>query len=231
MRDSTSAAATKLTDTIEHNLAHLDFDYYAICAIGAQDFTAAKSLPTMHVTNYPEEWARHYASQQLYSYDPVLQFGRLVSYPVKWSDLKHASGYGDTHGHVQRQAQDFGLYSGICMSIHNLDGSLLLASLSKANPCALNDTLMNEAARALQSLNGVSASLKLAGKNDYDLTKREIECLSWAAIGKTSSDISAILHISNNTVDCHFKSAMRKLAANSRTFAIIKAMRSGILSI
>lgn len=63
------------------------------------------------------------------------------------------------------------------------------------------------------------------------LSFREKECLIWAALGKTSGDIGAILAISENTVKFHMKNAMRKLNTSSRAAAVIKAVRLGIVEL
>jgi DNA-binding CsgD family transcriptional regulator/TolB-like protein len=61
------------------------------------------------------------------------------------------------------------------------------------------------------------------------LSSRERACLGWAAQGKSSWDIGAILAISENTVNFHIKNAMRKLETTSRTVAAIKAMQLGLI--
>ena len=61
------------------------------------------------------------------------------------------------------------------------------------------------------------------------LSSRERACLGWAAQGKSSWDIGAILAISENTVNFHIKNAMRKLQTTSRTVAAIKAMQLGLI--
>jgi DNA-binding CsgD family transcriptional regulator len=61
------------------------------------------------------------------------------------------------------------------------------------------------------------------------LSARERVCLSWAARGKSSSDIGVILDISENTVRFHLKNAMKKLATSSRIVAAIKATQLGLI--
>jgi len=61
------------------------------------------------------------------------------------------------------------------------------------------------------------------------LSDREKECLGWAAVGKSSWDISVILSISENTVNFHVKNAMKKLGAARRTLAIVKAINLGLI--
>ncbi|SEL86483.1 DNA-binding transcriptional regulator, CsgD family [Xaviernesmea oryzae] len=57
------------------------------------------------------------------------------------------------------------------------------------------------------------------------LSAREIECLRWAAAGKSSDEIAVILGISAYTVSSYFKTATKKLDAVNRMQAIARAMR------
>lgn len=59
------------------------------------------------------------------------------------------------------------------------------------------------------------------------LTRREIQCLKWAAMGKTDADISEIMHISLPTVRFHITNAARKLNVTGRPQAIYKAATLG----
>lgn len=56
-----------------------------------------------------------------------------------------------------------------------------------------------------------------------DLTEREVETLTWAARGKTSSEIATILGLTKRTVDFHIDNARVKLNATSRMHAAVKA--------
>jgi DNA-binding response OmpR family regulator len=56
-----------------------------------------------------------------------------------------------------------------------------------------------------------------------DLTEREVETLTWAARGKTSSEIAVILSLTKRTVDFHIDNARLKLNASTRMHAAVKA--------
>jgi DNA-binding response OmpR family regulator len=56
-----------------------------------------------------------------------------------------------------------------------------------------------------------------------DLRERELETLTWAARGKTFSEIGQILGLSRRTVEFHLDNARRKLGVPTRTQALIKA--------
>lgn len=63
------------------------------------------------------------------------------------------------------------------------------------------------------------------------LSEKEIECILWAARGKSSREIGRILNRSENTVNFHIKNVMRKLDTGSRTVAAMKAVSLGIIEL
>ncbi|MEM9878940.1 MAG: LuxR C-terminal-related transcriptional regulator [Pseudomonadota bacterium] len=64
---------------------------------------------------------------------------------------------------------------------------------------------------------------------DCQLTKREVECLRWAAVGKTDREISMILSRSHATIRFHIKNAGEKLNTVNRSQTIFKAAQLGFL--
>jgi DNA-binding response OmpR family regulator len=56
-----------------------------------------------------------------------------------------------------------------------------------------------------------------------NLTEREVETLTWAARGKTSSEIAQILGLTKRTVDFHIDNARIKLNTTTRMHAAVKA--------
>jgi LuxR family transcriptional regulator, quorum-sensing system regulator CciR len=63
------------------------------------------------------------------------------------------------------------------------------------------------------------------------LSKREVECLSWAAIGKTDMEISMIMSRSRATVRFHIHNASVKLDAVNRSQTVFKAAQLGYISL
>jgi len=61
------------------------------------------------------------------------------------------------------------------------------------------------------------------------LTARELECLHWAAMGKTSWEIGMILGVTERTVNFHIQIASHKLQVRGRQAAITAAYRTGQL--
>lgn len=64
---------------------------------------------------------------------------------------------------------------------------------------------------------------------DCDLTRREVECLRWAAVGKTDHEIALIVDLSHATIRYHLNRAGEKLNAVNRAQTIFKAGQLGFL--
>ena len=68
-------------------------------------------------------------------------------------------------------------------------------------------------------------------RSQYHLTDREREVLTWAGRGKTSSEIAAILGLSERTVNFHCDQAMKRLDVINRTQAVAKAISEQLLTL
>jgi DNA-binding CsgD family transcriptional regulator len=62
-----------------------------------------------------------------------------------------------------------------------------------------------------------------------DLSAREIDCLHWAAAGRSNPEIAEALSVSQNTVRFHMKNAYRKLQVSSRVMAVARAREIGVI--
>jgi DNA-binding CsgD family transcriptional regulator len=61
-------------------------------------------------------------------------------------------------------------------------------------------------------------------------TARHLECLRWAAAGKSSADIGAIVGLSPRTVDDHLAAACRRLGVRTRVQAVVLALQHQLIS-
>ncbi len=61
------------------------------------------------------------------------------------------------------------------------------------------------------------------------LSTREMECLTWAARGKTSAEIAQIIGTSKRTVDFHVEMACRKLNVATRIQAAVRAVSERLI--
>jgi len=68
------------------------------------------------------------------------------------------------------------------------------------------------------------------GPDSSHLSAREVEVLALVAKGMSNKEIANTLCLSHHTVNSHFVSVFRKLGVESRTEAVLSALRLGIIS-
>jgi two-component system NarL family response regulator len=85
---------------------------------------------------------------------------------------------------------------------------------------------------AARLLNELTLAIRRAdAKSDGGLTKREMQVLELVADGLPNREVANGLHISENTVKNHMRSVHEKLGVKTRTEAVVKAARDGLLGL
>jgi DNA-binding NarL/FixJ family response regulator len=68
-------------------------------------------------------------------------------------------------------------------------------------------------------------------EQQFQLTQREAEVLTWVAKGKTSAEIAIILSLAERTVNFHCDQAMKRLDVINRTQAVATAIAQGLIGV
>jgi LuxR family quorum sensing-dependent transcriptional regulator len=182
---------------------------------------------------YPAGWMDRYLDQNYVRIDPVVGRIKRDPSPFLWSEgaLLAETNHCAVAKRMFREASEFKLRAGFAVPLITLDGTVAAVSLGgeavDIAPPAHGTIGMISAfaiARAIDLHRGGKERLR------PKLTPREIECLKWAADGKSEWEISAILHVSEHTADKHLANAHRKLGAANRAHAVALAIRWGFIS-
>jgi DNA-binding CsgD family transcriptional regulator len=111
-----------------------------------------------------------------------------------------------------------------------LAGSVPFASPADARPPEL---ARHGAELGLLASTFISSYVRVTARVDigeaFSLTRREAECLRWAAVGKTDAEIAEIISRTHGTVRYHLQKSGTKLRAVTRTQAVFKAAQLGYL--
>jgi LuxR family transcriptional activator of conjugal transfer of Ti plasmids len=191
-------------------------------------YPSAKSAPLL-ISNYPTAWTRHYLRARYDRLDPVVRLARESAVPFEWGpDLR--TGTGRHHERFFTEAARFGIRFGLTIPLQNSQAAMTFAtderqsrfldSVERYRPALqlMSVIFHRHAAAALQpdhTINGVR------------LSPRELECLEWAARGKSASDTSGILGISRRTVSFHLENAKAKLGVRSIPQAVARLAAAG----
>lgn len=209
-------------------LAHdLDFDF---CAYGLRMPLPVSNPKTMIFSNYPGAWQARYQQKNYLAVDPTVRHGMRSLLPILWSDDTFASAR-----ELWEDAQSFGLRFGWAQSSRDANSVGGMLTLARSDD-PLSAGEMRDKDFKLTWLTqvvhlGMSRCLtaRLMPEVEVTLSSREVEVLRWTAEGKTSSEVSEILGISERTVNFHINSTLTKLNASNKTAAAIRAAMLGML--
>lgn len=188
----------------------------------------------VHFNTRPQDYIDRYEEKNYVVRDPVVTELRNTVRPFAWSDVIERRNLGRPDKRIIEEAQEFDVNNGLIVPIVTLSGTLSVFS-----PCGRNPDLSPEARRAVELISLYShEALKRtlleqtrSSEAHTPLTPREKEVMRWIAAGKSDYEIAGILSISPGTVTVHVERAKRKLDAFRRTFAVVKAIRFGEITI
>ena len=188
----------------------------------------------IHLNTRPQDYIDRYEEKNYVLRDPVVTELRNSVQPFSWSDVLKRRNLSVSDTRIIEEAREFDVNDGLIVPIVTLSGGLSVFS-----PCGRNPDLSPDARRAVELISLYSHEAlkrKLLEQSRHKeahtpLTAREREIMVWVATGKSDQEIGQILSISPATVTLHVQNAKRKLDAFRRTFAVVKAIRFGEITI
>lgn len=184
------------------------------------------------VSNWPTELLTRYDELGLISSSASIRRLKETTVPFRYtiSDWEAEAGHPEGMHELAKAIRAAGVSEYYFIPVHNAAGGR--GAVIWSGPRA--DIPMAEIAElqmiSIHVFNRLADIESLGKKNRNNLTEREIECLSWTAAGKTSSDISGIIGLSEHTVNHYLNQATRKLDAVNRTQAVVIAMKKGYIA-
>jgi DNA-binding CsgD family transcriptional regulator len=186
----------------------------------------------IYQNTYCDPWRTHYHQNGFIFIDPVIHVALAGLLPADWRDLRREAG-----GRVLNEAIDFGVgEQGLTLPIRGVLGETAAFSISVRQSNATWRKMKKQYIRDLQSLANffhvsVINRLGLDKQSINQLSEREMECLKWAALGKSAFETGMILSISERTVAFHLTSARYKLHCLTTTQAVARALTTRQLSL
>ena len=177
-----------------------------------------------------EDWNDRYQQMRYANHDCMLQELVLSEGPFFWTDVLVRREISVEARRVVEDACNFGLEEGFVAPMRKSRESVLAVVLAGAR-CDTANPHVRATARLLSTCYGVFGGLicHLPSQNGSipSLTVRQKDCLKWVGLGKSSTDIGAILGISPEVVDEHIQNACRRLGVRTRTQAAILISNQG----
>ncbi len=194
------------------------------------------------LTTVPTNWVVRYSAKNYYRVDPLVQGIMLsrshVDAPGTVRNLAEEKGLPGESKQFLRDCQLRGL--GNLFLIANTSNSYGFRGVTQftfdvqtAENFGRIDNIgkrLSAVATRLHNTLHSNRNPTLAAAAANLLTKRELDCLYWAANGKTDGEIGEILNIARWTVVTYLTNAKNKLGCSNRTSTVATALALGVIA-
>ena len=222
-----------LFDLLQKTLLRYGYDRVIFSILRDVDLGPEYSMHGV-MQNYPAQWHEHYMASGYEKVDPVRVYVAQTKEVFSWDVLDEKLG-----GMTARQklclneAGEWGIRNGICAPTINTSSGLAgvaVATTEKKDAAHIDHDLLDAYCRQFyKSFKRLVLRDTPLPVQNVALSDREHEVLRWLALGKTDEEIHEILSINVGTVRFHTQSIFRKLDVHNRPYAVLKAVRLGLL--
>ncbi len=189
-------------------------------------------------SHFHGDWFKH----RLHRVSPIAHACRVTSEPFAWDA-------GEVAAEVSRKrpfaawhlTPARGVHCGVTVPLHGPHGRCGSVTWMAREPGVDSAAVLVRHGRTLQQAAHVFVELLRATEADVQsaaiaepralLSERELECLTWAALGYPDTEIGTLLHRAAATARFHIDNATHKLGARNRTHAVAKAVCLGLIEV
>ncbi len=204
---------------------HFRFGHFMVSRFPAND--QQRFAERLVVSNWPADLVRKYDGMGVFHLSRLAIEAGMTKLPIQGDSSLLAPSDWESGQAVSAiaLAESHGLATTTAFLLHSTTGDPYLMVFSGTRMPLSRPELSELHFAALQLFECLEKTFVAATARREKLSTREVECLRWAAAGKSSDEIAIILGISVYTVSSYFKSATRKLQAVNRMQAIAIALR------
>jgi DNA-binding CsgD family transcriptional regulator len=183
-------------------------------------------------TNNPQ-WPEQYAAREYVNIDPVVNSGRRSGLPVDWEEVDRRSRTAKYY-FAELARYDIGT-RGVSIPVFAPNGEIGLFSfttnhLKKNEWLSFRQKHIAHLGHFGQHIHIQALKIAQGSRKSVKLTRQEKTCLQLKADGYDASAIAEKLHLSIHTVRMHLNHAQERLECLSKSEAIQKALKLGVIS-
>lgn len=204
-----------------------------------QLLTAEDGVRLSELFGWEEDFQRDWVEHSLHRVSPVGAVCRVTTRPFSWNSATMtalAEELGGRSGRGWHLTPDRGIAGGISIPIHlPRCGIGSVTWVTRDSAIDLDDLLdshgdlLRLAALRFMDLVYAGREEELGEAYSAPLSEREVECLTWVALGRTDGEIAELIHRSPTTARFHVENAMTKLGARNRAQAVAIACQLGLI--
>jgi|SRR5271155_79920 len=218
-----SGDAETLRTVLAEAGAALDLSCFAYLSLPSRKGGAPELIST-----YPVKWTDHYLRQSYERLDPVIIETLATPEPFEWGHEFSARRLSKPQHGLLEEAAQFGIRCGFTVPIHDPRGPIAAVTFAADERRATFQYCIEQHRHVLQLMAmyfHAHARRRLTPNRVVDgvaLSPRELECLEWAAQGKSAWEIGRLLNISRRTAAFHLDNAKTKFDVRTICQAVAK---------
>lgn len=204
---------------------------FDLCSYGVRPPLPISNPRIQVYDNFPHAWHQKYRCQGYLNIDPTVRHGLRSLLPLVWTDEVFAASRD-----FWEDARSQGLRYGWAQPCRDPSGVAGMITVARSDEELCDAELKTKVPKLLWMTQVAHVSMtklvirRICPEVQLRFSPREITVMRWTAEGKTSGEISDILHISERTVNFHIHNVITKLNAANKTAAAIRLALMGHLS-
>ncbi|MFC2950805.1 autoinducer binding domain-containing protein [Marinicaulis aureus] len=237
-KSRTLGSPSELRGLLADITTEMGFDYFALIhhvdlSGYSEALTHMEEGELVALGTYPESWIERYIADNIVANDPVLLASQRTNVGFCWSEIPTLIPVTEAHREIRERTVKAGIDDGYTVPAHvpgEANGSCNFAmAAGRALPhdnlkmAQLIGGFAFQAARAMVFNAFPEAKRPIKGP----LTQRQLECVLFAARGKSNWEIGKILGISEGTVKRHIEDARAHYEVGSRMQVVMRALFEG----
>lgn len=212
-----------LCDGLVAGAARMGFSHVALVQHGGLPRLPEQSLI---VTNYPADFVKYYLENHQYVFDPVYEVSEQLDRPFEWDEIATIVPLDAVQVALFEKAREHGLNHGVTVPLH-VPGKPR-ASCTFASSQAVRTTPDLKVVLQIIASFGFNVALRLSQPDSrgskHRLTRREAECTTLVALGKTDWEIGKILGLGASTVKYFVSEAKKRYGVYKRSELVARAL-------
>lgn len=217
----------------------MGFDYFALMhhvdLTGySQALTHMEQGELVALSTYPETWVEKYIADNIVANDPVLLASHRTNMGFSWSEIPSLISVTPAHREIRERTVKAGIDDGFTVPAHvpgESNGSCNFAmgsgsALPEDNNLKMAQLVGGFAFQAARAM-VFNACPEAKALRKAPLTQRQLECVLFAARGKSDWEIGKILGISPGTVKRHLEAARAHYEVGSRMQVVMRVLFEG----
>jgi DNA-binding CsgD family transcriptional regulator len=212
---------------------HLGFSHYWYIYADTVDHLRSGNMVSL--TNYPDDFAIPYIKYRKYLSGPVFLTNFEASCrPRFWDEIFAGKALSNASLDSIAWAKARGIHNGVLCNLPRSIAEFALLHFAIPKDAMLSTYDKESLVLTLESVQSIIHKKckdilysHRVQENKRRLTRRQTECLIWAARGKTSEETALITGLSTHTIQDHLDKAVRNLNAANKVEAVAKAILQG----